>query len=243
MRSYSFLAGSACAVAFTAIAYAAAATSDKPVFSDPLAIDNPFHPFVVGRVKHFEIVQGHTDGEVLDTYLADTRNFSWNGTTVSCRVLQEEEIEDGVLHEVSRNFFAQADDGTVYYFGETVDVFDGNGGVTHPGSWLVGGPTDPNDPPDTATATAPAVYMPFDPQVGDLFKPEDLYPVADETDEVIKIDQNVSLEAGHFTGCIQIQESSLLSSGTETKWYAPQVGVVKVKEKGEILALQSITDP
>ena len=243
MKSRTFLFGAAGFAAAASLLQAARAPSGLPTFSDPLSIDNPFHPFVVGRVKHFEIVQGHTDGEVLDTYLSDTRVFSWNGTSVSCRVLQEMEIEDGLIHEISRNYFAQADDGTVYYFGETVDVFDATGGVTHPGGWLVGGPTAPGDPPETATAADPTVYMPDDPEVGDIFKPEDLMPFVDETDEVIKVGQNVSVEGGHFDGCIQIRESSLLSSGTETKWYAPGVGVVKVKEKGEVLALQSVTDP
>lgn len=243
MKSRTFLVGAAALAVAASLLQAARVSPGSPTFSDSLSITNAFHPFVVGRVKHFEIVQGHTDGEVLDTYLADTRVFSWNGASVSCRVLQEIELEDGLVHEISRNYFAQADDGTVYYFGETVDVFDGSGGVTHPGGWLVGGPTAPGDPPETATATDPTVYMPAHPQVGDVFKPEDLFPFADETDQVIKVGQNVNVEGGHFNGCIQIRESSLLSSGTETKWYAPGVGVVKVKEKGELLALQSVTDP
>jgi len=43
------------------------------------------------------------------------------------------------LIEVSQNFFAQADDGTVYYFGELVDTYGGGSVVSHEGSWLLGG--------------------------------------------------------------------------------------------------------
>jgi hypothetical protein len=85
--------------------------------------------------------------------------------------------------------------------------------------------------------------MPADPEVGDVFKPEDLLPFVDESDEVLHVGQNVSVPAGHFTGCIQIEESSLLSADTETKWYAPGIGVVKVKEHSEGLVLDAVVDP
>jgi hypothetical protein len=44
-----------------------------------------------------------------------------------------------------------------------------------------------------------------------------------------------------FTGCIEVRESSQLSSATETKWYAPGLGVIKVKEKAEVVVLDSVT--
>jgi hypothetical protein len=215
--------------------------SGPPTFGDPLSITNAYHPFVPGRVKSFESSQGSFDLEVVDTYLIDTREFTWGGGTVACRTLQESEVEDGELVEISSNYFAQADDGSVYYFGEVVDIYENGVVVGHDGSWLVGGPTLPGDPPETATATDPTVYMPADPEVGDVFKPEDLMPFVDETDEVVKVGKSVKVPAGKFTDCIQILESSQLSEGTETKWYAPEVGVIKVKEKGEILVLVEIT--
>lgn len=47
---------------------------------------------------------------------------------------REQEWADGVLIEVSHNFYAQAVDGTVCYFGEDVDIFEG-GTVSHDGAW------------------------------------------------------------------------------------------------------------
>jgi hypothetical protein len=215
--------------------------SGPPTFSDPLTIDNAYHPFVVGRVKSFEGSHGNLEVQVADSYLAGTRDFAWGGSTVSCRTLQESESEDGELAEISFNYFAQADDGTVYYFGEVVDVYEGGVVVGHSGSWLVGGPTLPGDPPETAVASDPTVYMPAHPEDGDVFKPEDLMPFVDESDEIVKVDKTVKVPAGTFEDCIQILESSQLSAGTETKWYAPEVGVIKVKEKGEALVLVDIT--
>ena len=55
----------------------------------------------------------------------DTENVAG----VTTRVLVESESEDGLLIEVSRNFFAQVQEGqegagTVCYFGEDVDICD-----------------------------------------------------------------------------------------------------------------------
>jgi len=177
----------------------------------------------------------------VDSYLSATREFSWGGDTVTCHTLEESEVEDGELAEISYNYFAQADDGSVYYFGEVVDIYEGGVVVGHDGSWLVGGPTLPGDPHETATALDPTVYLPAHPELGDVFKPEDLMPFVDETDEVVKVAKSVHVPAGAFVDCIQILESSQLSPGTETKWYAPEVGVIKVKEKGETLTLVEIT--
>lgn len=226
----------------TLSAHALEVPAGAPVFSSPTTIDNPYHPFVVGRVKTFEILQGNNDATVIDTYLADTRTFTVSGTSVTCRTLEEMELEDGEIVEISRNYFAQADDGTVYYFGETVDNYEDGVIVDHDGSWLVGGP-QAGDPVGTATAVDPAVFMPGTPEQGDVFFPEDLFPFVHERDEIIKTGKRVVVPAGQFLDCVKIKETSLLSSGSEVKWYAPGVGVVQVKERGEILELHEIVDP
>ncbi len=212
-----------------------------PVFSNPLSITNTYHPFVPGTVKHLETQQGNTDAEAIDVYLSAIRAFTWNGTVVQTHILEETALEDGVIVEISKNYFAQADDGTVYYFGEVVDNYVGGVVDNHDGSWLVGGPSG-SDPAEVATASNPTVFMPANPQVGDVFKPEDLFPIVDETGEVIRVGVSVSTPAGRFVDCIQVLESSLLSDTTETKWYAPGVGVIKVKEQGEVLILDNGSD-
>ena len=217
--------------------------SGTPVFGHPLAITNPYRNFVPGRVKHYQRIQGNLDAEDLEACTDSTRTFAWNGTSVACRVLRETALEHGEIVEISRKYFAQSDDGTVYSFGEIVDLYAGGIVVGHEGSWLVGGPTDPSDPPETATDPDPNVFMPAHPEAGDEYRPEDTLPVADETDLVLKTGQNVSVPAGRYSRCLQIRESSALAPDTETKWYAPGLGVVKVKEHGEVLVLDLVTGP
>lgn len=215
--------------------------TETPLFSNPLEIFNPYHPFQPGGVKVFTGHEGGTREVVTHLYLAETRMFKFDEQNVQCRILREIAIEDGELVEVSDNYFAQADDGTVYYFGEVVDDYEGGVIVSHEGSWLVGGPALPSDPADAANAPGPAVFMPANPEVGDIFKPEDLFPLVDETAEVLAVGVTIKTSAGTFEDCTEVEESSQLSSGTETKWYAPGVGVVREKAPGKSLKLISST--
>jgi hypothetical protein len=221
----------------------ASVPSGTPTFSNPLQIDNTFFPFQPGGGKVYLGSEHGTKTEARDLYLTDTRRFKLNGATVQCHILQEVFYENGELVESSDNYFAQADDGTVYYFGEVVDIYENGVIVSHEGSWLVGGPTRSSDPPEAGAATKPGLFMPANPELGDVFKQEDLFPIVDETDEVVAVDADVTTPAGKFVGAITIQESSRLEPGTELKWYAPGVGVVKVRTQGETLRLESSTLP
>lgn len=216
---------------------------NPPVFSSPLTITNRFHPFVPGGVKVFD---GVSDGEkvtIVDLYTADTRTFRFNNADVPTRLLQETEFANGRLAEISKNYFAQADDGSVYYFGETVDIYENDVVVEHGGSWLVGGKTEPGDPDGTGNAASPSVFMPGNPELGDVFKSEDVAPIADETDTIIGVNQRVNVPAGKFQGAIRLRETSVLSPGQETKWYAPGAGVVKGQQKGESFRLIALALP
>ena len=219
----------------------ASVPTGAPTFTHPLDITNRYQPFQPGGVKVYRGTKGTTTEVVVDLYLSDTRTFVLNGREVPCRILQEMAFENGQLVEISLNYFAQADDGTVYYFGETVDIYKNGRIKSHEGSWLVGGPTRVSDPPKTANAPAPTVFMPANPELGDTFKQEDLFPTVDETDQVIGVGQTVTVEAGQFANTIRILESSRLDPTTETKWYAPGVGVVKSTASDENLELISST--
>jgi hypothetical protein len=214
--------------------------AQAPMFTSPLTITNAYQPFQPGALKVFS---GKKDGKasvLADLYLASTRSFQVNGAAVPCHIVQETEFAGGQLVEISTNHFAQADDGAVYYFGELVDTYE-NGVVTgHEGSWLVGGP-QPGDPAETANAPAPTVFMPAAPKTGDAFKPEDLFPIVDETDTVKATGLAVGVPAGRFPGSIQVVETTMLDDKPETKWYASGVGVVKGKTKGERFALIAST--
>ena len=228
-----------CAILVAALAGWSHAAS--PTFGDPLNITNPFHPFQPGGVKVFTGMADGSRTTIVDIYLTTTRTFSLNGTSVPCHILQETEFGDGVRSEISQNYFAQADDGAVYYFGELVDKYENGVVVSREGSWLVGGPTQPGDPPDAGKAPGPGLFMPATPMVGDMFKPEDLFPIVDETVTVDDVGLTVRTPGGAFSNGIRVKETSQLPGPPETKWYASGVGVLKGKAKGERFALIAST--
>lgn len=220
----------------------AAAGDDTPVFSDPLASTNELVPIVQGLTK---VYVGRDEGDalvVIDLVLAETRTFFVGGVPVETHILKEIEFEDGELVEISCNYFAEADDGTVYYFGETVDNYEDGEVVDHDGSWLVGGATLPSDPPETAFTDTPAVFMPFEPDIGDHWKPEDIFPLVDETVTVKADDTQLKVIGGCFEEVMRVEESSDLPDTTkERKWYARGVGFIKARGKGERLELIAST--
>ena len=219
----------------------ASVPAGPPVFTHPLDITNAYMPFQPGGMKVFTGVDGESKTAVVDTYLTETRSFSWNGQTVECRILRETSFAAGKLLEIADNYFAQSDDGTVYYFGEVVDNYDGPVVADHHGSWLVGGPVRPGDPAETAVAVNPAVFMPGKPELGDVFKPEDLFPLVDETARVVATAEKLRFNGLRFKDVLVLKETTQLSPAKEKKWYAPGVGVVMAASADELLQLAAST--
>src|SRR5262249_5123304 len=154
--------------------------------------------FQPGAVKVFD---GRKDGKpsvLVDLYLTTTRTFRVGAADVAAHILQETEFSNGAVVEISQNFLAQADDGTVFYFGELVDEYENGAWTSREAGGRVAGPPMRGDPTDTGTAAMPAVFMPASPQVGSPFNPEDLFPIGDETDGVKAIGLRVSPPAGRF---------------------------------------------
>ena len=75
-------------------------------------VDNPYFPLPLDLSN---AIEGEEDGALVRvefTVLADPETVAG----VPTRVFVERESQDGILVEVSRNFFTQAADGTVCYF-------------------------------------------------------------------------------------------------------------------------------
>ena len=136
---------------------------------------------------------------------------------VTTRVVEERETEGGQLAEVSRNYFAiDSATGDVYYFGEDVDEYK-NGKVTgHEGAWLSG-----------VHGATFGLIVPGAPRAGDRYYQESAPKVAMDRAEVVAVNAEVKVPAGVFKNCLHTKESSALESGTEDKYYAPGVGLIK----------------
>ena len=136
---------------------------------------------------------------------------------IEARVVEERETENGVLVEVSRNYFAiHKTTRDVYYLGEDVDIYKDGKVVDHEGAWLHG-----------MSQARFGLMMPAAPVVGQRYYQEMAPRVAMDRAEVVSLSARLVTPAGTFEGCLETEESTPLESGKERKLYAPGVGLIK----------------
>jgi hypothetical protein len=175
-------------------------------------IDNPFFPLPVGHRVVLEGEEGSTHLVVRITSLDETEMLDG----VETRVVEEFESKDGQVVEISRNFFAQAEDGTVCYFGEDVDIYDGAGNVTsHSGEWRAG-----------EGENRPGVFMPADLEVGQAFQQEVAPGIAEDQAKVIAIGETTEVPAGTFDDTVRMEDASPIDGSRGTKVYARGIGLI-----------------
>jgi len=176
-----------------------------------LIIANEFFPLFVGDEL---VLEGEEDGEFLEvviTVLDETEVIAG----VTTRVVQEAEFVDGEVLEISRNFFVQAQDGTVCYYGEDVDVYEDGIIVGHPGEWRAG--EDGNQP---------GIQMPGNPQVGDIYAQEFAPGIAEDQAEIVALGETISVPAGTFDDTLITEECNPLENGAhDDKAYVSEIGL------------------
>ena len=194
-------------------------------FSHPRDITNPYLP--LASLKQ-DVLENKTL-RVERTARPDVhKTFQVNGQTIEALAVEDRELNSkGELTEATLDYFAQDDDGNVYYLGEDVDEYS-NGKITgHSGAWLLGRDTQKL-----------GLLMPAHPKVGDKFKSEDASPITWEVDEVVSMTEAATVPAGTFQNCLKIKEKS--SDGdTEYKLYASGVGCIEEIEGRDPLVLKS----
>jgi hypothetical protein len=189
-----------------------------------LEIDNRYFPLPVGQQW---VLSGEDEGETLGlriTVLDDTETFSFRRKTVTTRVVEEvewvDENGDGVLDpeesliEVSLNYFAQTQDGTVCYFGEDVEIYEDGEVVSTEGSWRA-----------DDRGNAPGIYMPEDPRPGMTFQQEVAPGVAEDRATILRTGK-VRVPAGRFRDALFVRDFNPLDGSSGIKVYAPNVGLV-----------------
>ena len=217
------VAGASLAVAVLTGPHTAADLEPGPTFSEPLAIDHPLFPFPAPEVLASRCM-GNESESVYETSVFETkvRVFEWDGQSVTTRVVCETEIEDEEDVESSENYFAQADDGSVWYFGESV-TFHQEGATQEP-SWTVGGPSQ-DDPADAHPVADPMLFLPAEPVVGEVWFPENVPGVSIEISQLIATDVPVVTSKGTYPECWVVHSVSV-RDGERLHFYAPGTGLV-----------------
>ena len=195
-----------------------------PTFSDPTNVTNPLFP--VSDLASV-LMLGHVDGEPFRsevTLLPWTRIVEWEGQQVETLVSQYAAFLDGRIEEIAYDLYAQADDGSVWYLGE--DVFDFRDGaiVVTEGTWLAG-----RDGPA-------AMIMPADPQVGDVYRPENAPGFVFEEVTVTSVTEALDGPLGPVDGGMVASELHM-DGATEKKLFAPGYGEFSTSDGRDVEAL------
>lgn len=197
---------------------------EPPTFSNPTAITNPLFP--VSDVEQ-AVQLGVDAGETLRvevTLLPETRVIEWNGQQIEARVHHFIAYLGGRIVESALDFYAQADDGSVWYLGEEVENYEDGKVVDNEGTWLAG-----RDGPA-------GMIMPADPRVGAVYRPENIPGFVFEEVTVRAVDQTVEGARGPVEGAIAVQE--LLMDGTlEDKVFAPGYGEFEARTSEELVTV------
>jgi hypothetical protein len=196
----------------------------EPSFSSPTEINNPLFPIT----DLTQVVQlGEEGGEPLRaevTLLPETKTIDVNGEPVEAIVSQYVAYLDNQIAEVAYDYFAQADDGSVWYLGEDVDNYEDGVIADHEGTWLSG-----RDGPA-------GMIMPASPQVGDVYRPENIPDLVFEEVVVQATDETVDGPQGPITGALVVEEHPM--DGTlENKTFAPGYGEFRARAQDELLTV------
>ena len=172
-----------------------------------------------GKSKYFNLMPGFQtvlespEEKITITVLDETKKI--NG--IITRVVEERELKNGKLAEISRNFFAMdPKTGDVFYFGEDVDDYEKGKIVDHAGSWKA-----------FEKGNKPGLIVPGNPEVGMKYYQEQAPGVAMDRAEVVSISETVRTPAGEFKNCLKIRETSKTEGAAEEyKTFAPGIGLV-----------------
>lgn len=173
-------------------------------------IDNKYFAFTPGTIFIYrgETEEGTERIEVFATQ-ETKRVMGVTATVVRDRVwLNNELIED------TRDWYAQDNEGNVWYFGEDSKEIANGKVVSTKGSWEAG-----------VDGAKPGMIMEANPKAGGSYRQEYYKGQAEDMAEVVALGVNIKTKYGSFSNCLQTREWTPLEAGAdEYKYYCPEIG-------------------
>jgi hypothetical protein len=198
---------------------------DPSDFSNPRVIDNVYFPLIPGDSREYEVYE---DDELIETITIEilTVNEPGGDKTVNGVpvVVQRDRVRDteGRVIEDTYDWFAQDDDGNVWYVGEEVTnyEYDEDGNLLSTDSegsfeWGMDG-------------ALPGIQMLADPMVDDYYRQEFYAGEAEDVAMVIGLNVTIEVDDEEYSTLQTLDWNPLDEDGEiEVKYYAPGIGVVK----------------
>ena len=176
-------------------------------------VDNPYFPLVAGQTLSYAVTSGDSGAALSVLSTVHTRRIMG----VLCLGVQDRLIADERLAEDTWRWYAQDQDGDVWYFARETKKYDYDV-VTEDWSWQAG-----------VNGAKPGRVMVGRPQdyVNKEFWQDFVPGVAEDRAQVLGVNENVTVPFGTFGGCVKIKVASDLEPGRfEIRFYAPGIGLV-----------------
>jgi len=158
-------------------------------------VDNPYYPLTPGTTHIFRAQ--NPDGVVIQTVAVTHNTVVIQGVT--CVEVHDTVTLNGVVEEDTLDWFAQDKDGNVWYFGENTRQISGGLTTSVEGTFAAG-----------LNGDKAGIIMKAHPVVGDFFRQEFVLGMGEDAEEVVGLNESVTVPYGSFTGCVKVEETTAL---------------------------------
>jgi len=192
---------------------------DPAEFGGP--IENPLFPLTPGTTFVYQSAATKGIEEIRVEVTTETKTI----LGVECVVVHDIVTVGGVLAEDTFDWYAQDNEGNVWYFGEYSERYEDGVFVDTHGSWEAG-----------VDGAKPGIAMKAVPIPGQRYRQEYYAGVAEDLALVVSLDETVTVPFGTFSNCLKTRDTTPLEPGLiEYKYYAPGVGQILTEEPGGVL--------
>lgn len=181
-------------------------------------VDNPYFPLKPGATLVYEgkTEKGNEHNEV--AVLPETKVI----LGVTCVVVSDTVTVDGTLEEATIDWYAQDEQGNVWYFGEDSKEYENGKVVSTKGSWEAG-----------VNGAQPGIVMEAHPAVGDTYRQEYYKGEAEDMAQVLSLTESATVPYGSYTDLVMTKDWSALETGNvEHKYYARGIGFILTQAVG-----------
>lgn len=179
-------------------------------------VDNPLFPLPLGTSL---IYRGTEDGQPEKVITRVTRDHK-TILGVPVVVVLDRVFLDGVLKERTFDWYAQDEDGNVWYFGEDTKEFENGKVVSTAGSFEAG-----------KNGAKAGIIMRAHPKLGQVTPQESAPGVAEDKARVVDTHATVTVPYGRFHHCLKTEEFTRLEPDVlENKFYCPGIGIVRERD-------------
>jgi hypothetical protein len=179
-------------------------------------VDNPYFPLTPGSRWVYEARSGDEVERIEIEVLRETKLI----LGIQATILHDTVTVGGVLVEDTFDWFAQDQDGNVWYLGEDVSNYENGEFQDKAGSWEAG-----------VDGAQPGIIMYGDPaaHVGETYQQEYYAGEAEDMATLVSVTERVIIPLGLYENVIHTRDFTPLEPGVEEdKYYAPGVGNIKI---------------